>query len=81
MQVLLRDAAAREPHIDLDTEEEVGQGQYDEDAELQATLRQSREEYDFMQRTGPHYDRGGGSGSGSRAGGMVFEAAVFEGVV
>ncbi|WVZ68116.1 hypothetical protein U9M48_017097 [Paspalum notatum var. saurae] len=66
---LLRDAAARAPHIDLDPKEEVGQGQYDEDAVLQATLRQSREKYDFIQCAKPHYDRGGGSGSGSRAGG------------
>ncbi|WVZ54485.1 hypothetical protein U9M48_005272, partial [Paspalum notatum var. saurae] len=68
---LLRDAAARASHIDLDPEEEEGhgQGQFDEDAAMQAALRQSREEYNFMQRTGPHYERGGGSGSGSRAGG------------
>ncbi|WVZ55811.1 hypothetical protein U9M48_006422 [Paspalum notatum var. saurae] len=68
---LLRDAAARAPHIDLDPEEEEGhgQGQFDEDAAMQAALRQSREEYNFMQRAGPHYERGGGSGSGSRTGG------------
>ncbi|XP_039855240.1 uncharacterized protein LOC120713322 [Panicum virgatum] len=58
---LLRDQSARRPHIDLEKEE--GQG-LDEDAELQAALHQSRQEYEFMQQAGPRYDRGGGSGGG-----------------
>ncbi|KAJ1259661.1 hypothetical protein BS78_10G173100 [Paspalum vaginatum] len=66
---LLRDAAARAQRVGLDQEEVVGQGHYDDDAELHAALRASRQEYDFIHRTGPHYERGGGSGSGSRAGG------------
>ncbi|WVZ56665.1 hypothetical protein U9M48_007159 [Paspalum notatum var. saurae] len=76
---LLRDAAARAPHIDLDPEEEEGhgQGQFDEDAAMQAALRQSREEYNFMQRAGPHYERGGGSGIYIY---IYAEAAVFAGV-
>ena len=66
---VLRDQAARGRHTDL--EEEGGQG-HDEDAELQAALHQSRQEYDFMQQAGPRYERGGGSGaaSGSRRGGV-----------
>ena len=60
---LLRDQSARGPHIDLEKEE--GQG-LDEDAELQAALHQSRQEYEFMQQAGPRYDRGGGSGCSSR---------------
>ncbi|KAJ1270708.1 hypothetical protein BS78_06G072600 [Paspalum vaginatum] len=66
---LLRDAAARAQRVGLDQEEVVGQGHYDDDAELHAALRASRQEYDFIHRAGPHYERGGGSGSGSRAGG------------
>src|SRR6185312_8271687 len=60
---LLRDQGARGPHIDL--EEEGGQG-LDEDAELNAALHQSRQQYEFMQQTGPRYERGGGSGCSSR---------------
>jgi len=36
----------------------------EQDDELQQALRHSREEYEFRQRAGPRYERGGGSGSG-----------------
>jgi len=56
-----RDAAARSTqYVDLEGEEE----EEEQDDELQQALRHSREEYEFRQRAGPRYERGGGSGSG-----------------
>ncbi|WVZ78970.1 hypothetical protein U9M48_026605 [Paspalum notatum var. saurae] len=76
---LLRDAAARALVVDQEEEERARGRGYDEDAELQDALRQSREEYNFMQRAGPHYERGGGSGSGVRAGGSGVRGSGVEG--
>ncbi|XP_039786196.1 uncharacterized protein LOC120652440 [Panicum virgatum] len=56
-----RDAAARSTqYVDL----EGGEEEEEQDDELQQALRHSREEYEFRQRAGPSYERGGGSGSG-----------------
>jgi len=49
-------AAARTQYVDLENE--------DDDPELQAVIHQSREEYEFRERAGARYERGGGSGSG-----------------
>ena len=49
-------AAARTQYVDLENE--------DDDPELQAAIHQSREEYEFRERAGARYERGGGSGSG-----------------
>ncbi|KAJ1262394.1 hypothetical protein BS78_09G104400 [Paspalum vaginatum] len=60
---LRRDAATRASYVDLEQEGR------NEEEEIEAAIRQSRQEYEFMQQAGPQYERGGGSGSASPVGG------------
>jgi hypothetical protein len=55
-------AAARSDFVDLEAD--------DEDPDLQAAKRQSREEHVFIERAGQQYERGGGSGL-NRSGGPL----------
>ena len=53
---LREDEAARTEYVDLETE--------NDDHDLEAALRQSREEHEYRERAGQRYERGGGSRSG-----------------
>ena len=50
------DEAARSSYVHLEDEED--------DPDMQEALHQSRQEFQFQQKAGPRYERGGGSGSG-----------------
>ena len=57
---LREDEAARTEYVDLETE--------NDDHDLEAALRQSREEHEYRERAGQRYERGGGSRSGQARG-------------